>query len=210
MNTYLIWLNAEWRHQSYPKATPPALLSIKHHLQMCCPQKSRETQQKPPAWLCQAASPLLQVCRKIHLHFLRCAEHATVTQQQSDSLSWTRHFGRAWAKGHTHVQTRGHQPTSKAICQNTVMLCSVACMTWGKSRAAGKEKLFKKYFLVWIFWFAKIRVFDGAMMASNQEPGVVVGTGGTKPPRTPAEVILASLRHEMFAYLGQTDCMSCH
>lgn len=45
------------------------------------------------------------------------------------------------------------------------------------------------------------------MMASNQQPGVVAGT---KLPRTPAEVILARLKHETFAYLGQTRWVSCH
>lgn len=46
-------------------------------------------------------------------------------------------------------------------------------------------------------------VFDGAVMASNQD------LGATKAPKTPAEV-LVRLRHEMFVYLEQTDCVCCH
>lgn len=55
--------------------------------------------------------------------------------------------------------------------------------------------------------FADLLIFDGAVMASNQEPGVVARTGDHKASQDPSR---GDISHESFLYLGQTDRVSCH
>lgn len=49
-------------------------------------------------------------------------------------------------------------------------------------------------------------VFDGVVMASNQEQGVVAGTRDCDTSQDPNRGdTTARLKHEMFEYQGQTD-----
>ena len=148
MNKYLIWLTTELRCQSYPKATPPALLSRKHHLLSVvdCPDSPEQCSRSPQP----VSVRVLPLCCNFAGRQVCTFQDVLSTLQPPSSrvIHWAE-WGISGGPGQmdTHVHTHGHQPEGKAFCQNTAMLCNVAGVTWGENRAAGRRNCSRNIFL---------------------------------------------------------------